>query len=61
MRRVYGVKVTRITRGGLSACLCATGVERRRDGLAEVSRGHTSRKTDRQRAEHVATDRRPEF
>ena len=43
MRRVYGVKVTRITRGGLSACLCATGVERRRDGLPEVSRGHTSR------------------
>ena len=23
--------------------LCATGVERRREGLAEVSRGHTSR------------------
>jgi hypothetical protein len=43
MRRVFETKVTRITLGDLSTCHCATGVERRRDGFAEVSRGHTSR------------------
>lgn len=43
MWRVYGMKVTRITLGGLSICLCASDVERRWEGLAEVSRGHTSR------------------
>lgn len=43
MRRVDGWKVARLTLGGLSACLWATGIERRRDGVAEVSRGHSSR------------------
>ena len=34
------VKVVRSTRGGLPVCHGATVVERRRDELVEVSRGH---------------------
>ena len=37
------VKVTRLTLGGLSLCLIlATDAERYRDGVAEVSRRHSS-------------------
>ena len=48
MRRVYGRKVARLTLGGLSACpVRATTVERRWEGPAEVSRGHSSRSDHR--------------
>jgi hypothetical protein len=43
MRRVCGMKVARITLGDLPICLCATGIARCREGLAEVSRSHSSR------------------
>ena len=43
MRRVDGRKVTRLTLRDLSSCLRARFVERRSDGTAEVSRGHSSR------------------
>ena len=48
------MKVTRLTLGRLPSCPlrkeCATGAERRRDGTADRSRGH-SRRTNRRRAE----------
>jgi len=56
MRRVCGAKVTRLTLGDLSVCREASGVERRRDGRAEVSRGHSSRRTGRRRAEHEGAE-----
>jgi hypothetical protein len=45
MRPIDGTKVTRLTLGGLSCSRqrCATGIARRRDGAAEVSRGRSSR------------------
>ena len=52
MRRVCGAKVTRLTLGDLSVCREASGVARRREGRAEVSRGRSSRRTGRRRAEH---------
>lgn len=53
MRRVYGRKVARLTLGGLVVCHGATGVERRRDGSPEVSRGHSKcRFITAPRAEH---------
>ena len=42
MRRVYGRKVTRLTLRDLPSCRKAMAVARRPDGLAEVSRGHSS-------------------
>jgi len=42
MRRIYGRKVTRLTLRDLSSCRKAMAVARRPDGLAEVSRGHSS-------------------
>ena len=60
MRQVDEAKVACLTLGGLSFCpvrvgRCATGVERRWDGAAEVSRGRSSR-TSRRRAEHVVPE-----
>ena len=59
MRRVYGVKVTRITRGGLPTCLvlpASRGVGMGWQKSAEAIRvGITSR----QRAEHEVTGQEP--
>jgi hypothetical protein len=59
MRRVYGVKVTRITRGGLSTCLvlpASRGVGMGWQKSAEAVRvGITSR----QRAEHEVSGQEP--
>jgi hypothetical protein len=52
MRRVYGMKVTRLTLGGLSACLvlpASRGVGKGWQKSAEAIRVGV---TDRQRAEH---------
>ncbi len=56
MRRVYGAKVTRLTLGGLLVCREASGAARCREGWAEVSRGHSSRRTGRRRAEHEGVE-----
>ena len=61
MRRVYGMNVTRITLGGLSTCLvlpASRGVGMGWQKSAEAIRAGL---TDRQRAEHVATDRSLKF
>ncbi len=42
LRRIYGGKVTRLTLRDLLPCLRARAVVRRLDGVAEVSRGHSS-------------------
>jgi hypothetical protein len=48
MRRICGRKVTRLTLRDLSTCRKARAAERRSDGPAEVSRGHSKRgQTDR--------------
>lgn len=43
MRRIDGRKVARLTLRDLPSCLRARAVERRSDGAAEVSRGHSKR------------------
>ena len=43
VRQVCGVKVTRLTPGGLPICPRARNLARGFDGWAEVSRGHSSR------------------
>ena len=53
MRRACGAKVTRLTLGDLPACREARGAERCLDGPSEVSRGHSSRRTGRPRAEQA--------
>jgi len=61
MRRVYGMKVTRLTLGGLSTCHvlpASRGVEMGWQKSAEAIRvGITSR----QRAEHEGSERSLEF
>ena len=42
MRRVHGRKVTRLTLRDLSSCPRARSVARRAEGVAEVSRSHSS-------------------
>ena len=61
MRRVYGVKVARITRGDLPTCLvlpASRGVGMGCQKSAEAIRAGV---TDRQRAEHEVADRSLEF
>ena len=61
MRRVYGMKVTRITLGGLPTCLvlpASRGVGMGWQKSAEAIRVGI---TNRQRAEHEVSDRSLEF
>ncbi len=61
MRRVYGMKVARITLGGLATCLvlpASRGVGMGRQKSAEAIRVGI---TNRQRAEHEVIGQEPEF
>jgi hypothetical protein len=61
MRRVYGTKVTRITRGGLSPCLVLPVPRGAGKGRQKSAEAIGAGVTARQRAEHVESDRSLKF
>ena len=61
MRRVYGMKVTRITRGGLSTCPVLPASRDVGMGWQKSAEAIRAGLTNWQRAEHVAADRDQNF
>ncbi len=61
MRRVYGMKVTRITLGGLSACLVLPASRGVGMGWQKSAEAIGVGVTSRQRAEHEVNGQEPEF
>ena len=61
MRRVDGMKVTRITRGGLSPCLVLPALRGVAKGWQKSAEAIGVGITNRQRAEHEAPFRSLEF
>jgi len=61
MRRVYGMKVTRITLGGLSTCLVLPALRGVVMGWQKSAEAIGVGVTSRQRAEHEVNGQEPEF
>lgn len=59
MRRVYGMKVTRITLGGLSTCLVLPALKGAGMGFQKSAEAIRVGLTTRQRAEHEVSGQEP--